>query len=87
MTIPLTDANGDKLPLVDMLPRAIYLAEGGELPEFNSHFLHWQEKYRRAAAAVLHTLAQAAEDTRTDEGAAHAAELTDIARQVMASRG
>lgn len=75
------------MPLIHALPRSVYLAEGGELPKHERHFLMHQEKYRKIAACVLRTLAFAAEQTQTDEGAAHAAELRDIARETEETQG
>lgn len=84
--ITTPDWMGD-MPLKDALPRAVYVADGGELPSMERHFLIWQEKYRTMAAAVLRTLAIAAHATGSDEGWANAIELEEIAAEVEASRG
>lgn len=73
------------MPLKDALPRAVYVADGGELPRMERHFLIYQEKYREMAAAVLRTLANAAHATGSSDGWAMADELEDIAASVQSS--
>lgn len=73
-------------PMIDQLPRAVYVAEGGELPEFESHYLRYQERQRKIAGAVLRTMASYAERTRTDTGLAHALELEELAELIEQGR-
>lgn len=73
--------------LKDALPRALYVADGGELPAMEDHFLMHQKRYREMAAAALRTMANFAERTGTEEGWAIAAEQEQIAEDVEKSRG
>lgn len=73
--------------LKDALPRALYVADGGELPAMERHYLMHQERYRKMAAAGQRTMASFAERTGTEEGWAMASELEQIAKDVEESRG
>jgi hypothetical protein len=77
---------------VHAIPRAVYVADGGELPAMERHYLLYQVKYRKMAGAALRALSTAriralAENPvrRTDVALADVAELESLAEQIEGS--
>lgn len=44
--------------LAEVLVRAAYLADKGDLPELEGHYRIWRHRYARVTAAVLRNLAE-----------------------------
>lgn len=78
---------------VHAIPRAIYVADGGELPAMERHYLLYQVKYRKMAGAALRALATARlwalaageSSARTDVAMGEVAELESLAAQIEGS--
>jgi hypothetical protein len=69
--------------LIDLLPRAAYVADGGELPKMEGHYRIWQKKYRDIAAAILRAQALYLERLHTDVSMAQMLELEELADQIQ----